>query len=197
MKVFFRLLLLALVASFLRPATSMAQLAASTLGAASQPRAPDNLEIPKGWPKPVDDGKRESYMLVDVLEFRPKPNNSDFRWDIESWHGGDVNKLWLKSEGERNTALKADYDIDAQILYGRFLKKYYDFQVGLRAETQMYQGRNVSRGQAVIGVEGLVPYNYEIESAFPIHQPERRCIGKVDTDKGFTNYATLRCAVAP
>lgn len=171
-----RPLLLSVMAVLLCPATSMAQPAASTpavLGepvTASQPRVPDNLEIPKSWPMPVGDRKRETYVLVDVFEFRPKPNNSDFRWDVESWHGGDLNKLWFKSEGARNTALKADYDIDAQILYGRFLKKYYDFQVGLRAETQIYQGRNVSRGQAVIGVEGLVPYNYEIESALFISQ---------------------------
>ena len=171
-----RLLLLPVMAVLLCPATSMAQPEGSTpaaLGepvATSQSRIPHNLEIPKSWPMPVGDQKRETYLLVDVLEFRPKPNNSDFRWDVETWHGGDLNKLWFKSEGARNTALKADYDIDAQILYGRFLKKYYDFQVGLRAETQIYQGRNVSRGQAVIGVEGLVPYNYEIESALFISQ---------------------------
>ena len=138
--------------------------------AASQPRTPEILAIPKDWPSPVDDRKRDTYVLVDVFEFRPKPNNSDFRWDVESWHGGDMNKLWFKSEGVRNTALKADYDIDAQLLYGRFLKKYYDFQVGVRAEAQAYQGRNVTRGQAVIGVEGLVPYNYELESALFISQ---------------------------
>ena len=124
----------------------------------------------KDWPSPVDDRRLDTYLLLDVLEFRPTRNNSDFRWDVEGWHGGDRNKLWFKSEGERNTALKADYDIDAQLLYGRFLKKYYDFQVGVRAETQNYKGSNVTRGQAVIGVEGLVPYNYEIESALFISQ---------------------------
>ena len=125
---------------------------------------------PKDWPRPVDDRKPETFVLVDVLEYRPKAEKSDFRWDVEGWHGGDINKLWFKSEGERNTALKADYDIDGQLLYGRFLRKYYDFQIGLRGETQTYQGRNVSRAQAVIGVEGLVPYNYELETAMFISQ---------------------------
>jgi copper resistance protein B len=69
-----------------------------------------------------------------------------------------------------NTALKAEYDIDAQLLYGRFVRKYYDFQLGLRAETQNYQGRNVTRAHAVIGIEGLVPYRYEFESAVFISQ---------------------------
>ena len=125
---------------------------------------------PKDWPRPVDDRKPETFVLVDVLEYRPKAEKSDYRWDVEGWHGGDINKLWFKSEGERNTALKADYDIDGQLLYGRFLRKYYDFQIGLRGETQTYQGRNVSRAQAVIGVEGLVPYNYELETAMFISQ---------------------------
>lgn len=130
----------------------------------------ENLDLPKTWPPPVDDRKQETFVLVDVLDFRPKPNNSDFRWDVEGWHGGDRNRLWFKSEGERNTALKADYDIDGQLLYGRFLRKYYDFQAGLRAETQVYQGRNVTRAHAVLGVEGLVPYNYDVEAALFISQ---------------------------
>ena len=150
------------------PTTSAASSGASQSGGPQ--RTPGNMEIPKDWPSPVGDRKRETYVLADVLEFRPATKDSDYRWDVEGWHGGDVNKLWFKSEGERNTALKADYDIDAQLLYGRFLRKYYDFQVGLRAETQTYQGRNVTRGQAVIGVEGLVPYNYEVESALFISQ---------------------------
>ena len=173
----------AVVALLVCAAASFAQPVGGTRGASTpsgassaasqssgQKRTPDNLELPKDWPSPVDDRKRNTFVLVDVLEYRPKPSDSDYRWDFEGWHGGDFNKLWFKSEGERNTALKADYDIDAQLLYGRFLRKYYDFQVGLRAETQTYQGRNVTRAHAVIGVEGLVPYNFEVESALFISQ---------------------------
>lgn len=178
-----QLFLQAVVAFLVSAANSFAQPAAGTLAAstpsgasneatqsAGQTSTPENLEIPKDWPSPVDDRKRDTFVLLDVLEYRPKPGDSDYRWDVEGWRGGDFNKLWFKSEGERNTALKADYDIDAQLLYGRFLRKYYDFQVGLRAETQTYQGRNVTRAHAVIGVEGLVPYNYEVEAALFISQ---------------------------
>lgn len=177
------LLLPAVVAFLACAATSFAQPAAGTpvaptpSGASSDPRQSggqkrtrDNLELPKDWPSPVDDRKRNTFVRVDVLEYRPKPSESDYRWDVEGWHGGDFNKLWFKSEGERNTALKADYDIDAQVLYGRFLRKYYDFQIGLRAETQTYRGRNVTRAHAVIGVEGLVPYKYEVETALFVSQ---------------------------
>jgi copper resistance protein B len=128
------------------------------------------LALGPGWPSPVNDRENHTYLLADVLEYRPKAGNSDFRWDIEGWHGGDFNRLWFKSEGQENTAFKADYDIDLQLLYGRFVWKYYDFQVGGRLETQTFRGENVTRGLAVVGLEGLVPYSYEVESELFIDQ---------------------------
>ena len=113
-------------------------------------------------------------MLADVLEFRPRVgatgSDSDYRWDIEGWYGGDFHRIWFKSEGQQNSAFKADYDVDTQLLYGRFIQQYYDLQVGLRLETQLFQGKNVTRGLAVIGIQGLVPYNYEIEPSLFISQ---------------------------
>jgi copper resistance protein B len=132
------------------------------------------FSLPSDWPAPVDDQARRLFTLVDVLEYRPKTGGSqgsdDYRWDIQGWYGGDYNRLWFKSEGQRDTAFKADYDVDFQLLYGRFIQKYYDFQIGPRVETQSFRGTNVTRGLAVIGIEGLVPYNYEFESSLFIDQ---------------------------
>ncbi len=126
------------------------------------------------WPSPVMDREHRLFTLVDVLEYRPRTggegSNSDYRWDLEGWYGGDHNRLWFKSEGQRDTAYKADYDVDFQLLYGRFLWKYYDVQVGVRMETQSFRGGNVARGMGVIGLQGIVPYNYEFESALFIDQ---------------------------
>lgn len=129
-----------------------------------------NFSPPKSWPNPVADKAPNAFILSDLLEYRPTFKDSDFRWDVLGWYGGDYNRVWFKSEGEQNTALKAGYDIDAQLLYGRFIKKYYDFQIGVRGETQTFRGENVTRAHAVIGFQGLVPYNYEIESALFISQ---------------------------
>jgi len=120
---------------------------------------------PKNWPSPVEDERRYTFVLAELLELRPARTETDFRWDVEGWHGGDFNRLWFKSEGERHTALKADYDIDYQLLYGRFVKRFYDFQTGLRVEMQGFRGAMIARPQYVIGLEGLVPYRYEVESA--------------------------------
>lgn len=133
-----------------------------------------NLSPGRDWPSPVDDAERRTMVLVDVLEYRPQTRStgsqSDYRWDIEGWYGGDYNRVWFKTEGQRNTAFKADYDVDFQLLYGRFIQKYYDFQIGGRVETQTFRGANVTRGLAVIGIEGLVPYSYQIEPSLFIDQ---------------------------
>jgi len=125
---------------------------------------------PRGFPAPVNDQAWYTFIRADVLEYRTAKTGGDFRWDVESWVGGDYNRIWFKSEGERNTALKADYDIDLQILYGRFVRRYFDFQLGTRIETQTYQGRAVTRAHAVIGVEGMIPYRFEIEPSLFISQ---------------------------
>lgn len=133
-----------------------------------------HLPPPRNWPAPVNDQEHRLFTLVDALEYRPSTGGSqghdDYRWDIEGWYGGDYNRLWFKSEGQKDTAFKADYDMDFQLLYGRFIQKYYDLQMGGRVETQSFKGRNVTRSLGVIGIEGLVPYNYEFESALFIDQ---------------------------
>lgn len=133
-----------------------------------------NGSPPRDWPSPVDDQQNHLFTLFDVLEYRPSTSgdqgNDDYRWDIEGWYGGDYNRVWFKSEGQKDSAFKADYDLDFQLLYGRFIQKYYDFQIGPRVETQKFRGRNVTRGLASIGIEGLVPYSYEIEATMFIAQ---------------------------
>jgi copper resistance protein B len=137
-------------------------------------RTVPNVSPQRDWPSPVNDQKNHLFTLFDVLEYRPQTGGgertSDYRWDVEGWYGGDYNRLWFKSEGQRDSAFKADYDVDFQLLYSRFIQKYYDVQIGPRVETQTFRGRNETRGLGVIGIEGLVPYNYEIESALFIDQ---------------------------
>lgn len=133
-----------------------------------------NLSPQQSWASPVNDQENHLFTLIDTLEYRPKTgggeSTSGYRWDIEGWYGGDYNRLWFKNEGQRDTAFKAGYDLDFQLLYGRFIRKYYDFQIGPRLETQTFRGRNVTRGFAAIGIEGIVPYDYTMEATLFIAQ---------------------------
>jgi copper resistance protein B len=157
------------------PAGSTVSKASVTVGSfAKQDGTLSRFSPPGDWPAPVNDQEHRLFTLVDVLEYRPKTGGTqgtdDYRWDIEGWYGGDYNRLWFKSEGQRDTAFKADYDVDVQLLYGRFIRKFYDLQMGGRVETQSFKGSNVTRGLGVIGIEGIVPYNYEFESSLFIDQ---------------------------
>ena len=157
------------------PADPAISKASGTVGPSAMQEGPTAKVFPPGdWPAPVNDQEHRLFTLIDALEYRPKTgagqSNGGYRWDLEGWYGGDYNRVWFKSEGQKGTAFKADYDIDFQLLYGRFIQKYYDFQIGPRVETQSFRGSTVSRGLAVIGIEGLVPYNYDFESALFIDQ---------------------------
>lgn len=149
-------------------------------------RSLGNLSPEKDFPEPLADDERFGSTLVDVLEFRPGRGgeSGDFRWDIEGWYGTDKNRFYYKSEGERNTAFKAEYDIDLQLLYGRMISPYFDFQVGVRFETHSFRGANVTRPQAVVGFEGLLFYFIELESGVFI-DPKGNVSGRASLTKDF------------
>ena len=157
------------------PTNATASKASVTIGPSTMQEGTRSKFSPPGdWPAPVNDQEHRLFTLVDVLEYRPRTGGGertgDYRWDVEGWYGGDYNRVWFKSEGQRDTAFKADYDVDFQLLYGRFIQKYYDFKIGPRVETQTFQGRNVTRGLGAIGIEGRVPYNYAVEATTFIDQ---------------------------
>ena len=159
--------------------------AAPDTGRGNRPIPPGYWSNPD-WPSPVDDEAQHLFLLFDILEYRPtnllnssprpltqsgndsnaggENENPSYWWDMEGWYGGDYHRLWFKSEGQQDSAFKADYDIDFQLLYGRFLQKYYDFQIGGRVEAQTYRQASVVRGLLTIGIQGLVPYDYDVEA---------------------------------
>ena len=81
-------------------------------------------------------------------------------WDLDGWIGGDVNKLWLKSEGESldgKTPERAEY----WAMYSRNVATFWDTQVGVRFDEQPN-----STTYFVAGVNGLAPYLFETEAHF-------------------------------
>ncbi|QQS33541.1 MAG: copper resistance protein B [Acidobacteriota bacterium] len=148
---------------------------------------------PKSWGKPVEDELPHSYILVDLLEFSPKRGDSNVRWDTLAWYGGDFNRIWLKSEGEIST-IEKDYKIDLQILYGRFVKTYYDFQIGGRVQTNTFRGKNATRVQGVVGIQGLRPYKYEIE-ALAFLDPKGNVSGRFTASRDY--LMTQRLVLQP
>ncbi len=87
------------------------------------------------------------------------------RWDVQGWYGGDYHRLWMKTEGEWRTGGERGGEAEVQLLYSRLLAPFWDFQVGLRYDQFSGAGFDRSRGFAVIGMQGLAPYRFEVEPA--------------------------------
>ena len=126
--------------------------------------------VGKNWPEPVEDHQRFGSLLVDQLEYRVKEHTDALRWDVTGWYGGDYNRLWLKTEGEWQTSGGRGGEAEVQALYGRLIAPFWDFQVGLRYDQFSGAGFDHSRGFAVLGLQGLARYRFDVEPALFISQ---------------------------
>jgi copper resistance protein B len=133
------------------------------------PVGPPDPAATEGWPSPVNDRALNSFLLFDLFEFQHAPNVEAARWDIVGWYGGDIDRVWFKSEGRYNGVLRAG-EMDLQLLYGRLISPFVDFQAGVRYEQQLSWDNSRGRSFAVLGVQGLVPYGMELEAAIFLSQ---------------------------
>lgn len=91
-------------------------------------------------------------------------------WDAEAWLGRDLHKLWVKAEGEY--ADGHTEGTEAQLLYNRAVAPFWDIQAGMRRDS--YSG--LERDWAVIGLQGMAPYLFEIDTALFIGEDGRSAL---------------------
>lgn len=126
--------------------------------------------IGKDWPVPVEDSEWFSSVLVDQLEYRMREGADTVRWDAVGWYGGDYNRLWIKTEGDWRISGERGGEAEVQALYGRLIAPFWDLQIGTRYEQYSGTGFDRSRSFAVLGLQGLAPYWFELEPALFISQ---------------------------
>jgi hypothetical protein len=108
------------------------------------------------------------FMLkADQLEARDTDDGTVTAWEGHLWIGKDLNKLWIKTEGERSS--EGTESAEFQLLYSRAIDANWDLQVGLRHDADPDPERN----WAVIGFNGVSPYWFEIDSALFIEEDEQ------------------------
>ena len=98
--------------------------------------------------------------LVDRAETRVRDGRDGYLLDVQAWYGGDIDKLWLKSELEGSWGKKPEH-AEIQALWSHAIDPWFDFQAGVRFDPQ--PGPN--RTHLVLGVQGLAPYWWEVEGA--------------------------------
>ena len=103
-------------------------------------------------------------LKADQLEARDTDDGTVTAWEGHFWAGRDLNKLWIKTEGERSS--EGTESVEFQLLYSRAIDANWDLQLGLRHDAKPEPERN----WAVLGFYGVSPYWFEIDSAIFIEE---------------------------
>lgn len=104
-------------------------------------------------------GMTFSQLMLDRLEYRMGKGADTYHWEGEGWIGGDINRLAFKTEGAGGIGGRLDH-AEAQALYSRAIDPWFNLQAGVRQDF----GPDPDRTYAVVGIEGLAPYWFEVEA---------------------------------
>jgi len=105
-------------------------------------------------------GGTTSMFLGERFEYR-FGDDERYLWDLQGWTGGDLSRLWIKTEGEYGSDSEQFESAEIQALYGRAISRYFDLQAGVRHDFEP----SPSRSHLVLGVQGLAPYWFELDTA--------------------------------
>ncbi|MEM8496638.1 MAG: copper resistance protein B [Pseudomonadota bacterium] len=98
-------------------------------------------------------------ILGERLEYHSNHGDSLMIWQAQAWVGGDVQKLWLKTEGEFDIEDGEFEEVELQALYSQAVSPFWDLQVGIRHDFDP----EPTRTYAVLGAQGLAPYWFELD----------------------------------
>lgn len=104
-------------------------------------------------------GQKYFWFQVDRLEYRAREGSDGYLFDLQGYYGGDIDKFWFKSEGEGSFGEDIE-SAEIQAFYSRAIAPFFDLQAGIRQDLAA-----VDRTYAVVGVQGLAPYLFEVDAA--------------------------------
>jgi copper resistance protein B len=127
--------------------------------AAQDPYGPDAVAEAAQQARREMGGQVVTFVQADRLEYQTNEGEPRFLWDAQGWVGNDFHRLWLKTEGERDSNKTKAAELQA--LYSRPISAYFDVQAGVRQDFQP----GARRTFGVVGIQGLAPYWFEVDTA--------------------------------
>lgn len=124
--------------------------------------------LPTPSPAQTMDDKTYTRVLFDQLEYVPEPEGRPIGLEGVGWMGGDLNRLWLRVEGEQSTR-RRDGEMELEALYGRLVTPFFDAVAGARVD-QRWDAGGQTRGHLAVGLQGLAPYRFEVEPTLYVSQ---------------------------
>ena len=96
------------------------------------------------------------FVQFNRMEAWKSSGESGQAWEGTAWAGTDLDRIWLRSEGEREHG-RTDA-VELEVLYGRSVSPWWDVLAGVKHDFRPAD----SRTWAAIGVQGMAPYKFEI-----------------------------------
>lgn len=100
-----------------------------------------------------------SVITIDQLEVRTTNGEDSLVWEMDAWIGQDLNKFWIKAEGERVN--KKTQSSELQLLYSKAVTSFWDIQFGIKKDFLPKPSRN----WGVIAAKGIAPYLFEVDAS--------------------------------
>ena len=118
----------------------------------------DGLELEHLPGMDMADDAKHLYVLIDRLEATRTHGEHGQSLDAQAWYGGDLDKLWIKVDGERGNGRLGATRTEA--LWNHAVATYWGLQTGVRQDF----GNGPGRTWAAFGVQGLSPYWFDVQA---------------------------------
>jgi copper resistance protein B len=135
----------------------------------------------------MDDAAAIAAIRFDRLERADGDDGVAAAWKFAASFGGDLDKLVLRSEGERS---HGEFErSDAEALWSHAVASYWNAEVGVRHDFR----RGADRTWAAFGVQGLAPYWFEVGATAYVGDAGRTALRfEIDYDLSLTQRLILQ-----
>jgi len=123
----------------------------------------------------MEDDPLLAMLKIDKLELHDNHDTTPWAWKADAWIGKDLNKVWLKTEGEVRDGETEEGE--AQLLYSRAITPFWDLQLGMRHDFKP----EPKRDWLALGVNGIAPYLFEVDAALFVGK-QGRSAARLDTE---------------
>jgi copper resistance protein B len=141
---------------------------AASMGAMQGGQAPADARDPDAYADGLEmghmpgmdmaDDAKHLYVLIDRLEATRTHDGHGQALDGQAWYGGDLDKLWLKVDGERGNGRLGATRTEA--LWNHAIATYWGLQTGVRQDF----GDGPGRTWGSFGVQGLSSYWFDVQA---------------------------------
>ncbi|QOY61880.1 copper resistance protein B [Lysobacter sp. H21R4] len=99
-----------------------------------------------------------SYVVFNRLEAWDADPGTGQAWEGEAWIGSDINRLWLRTDGERIGGRTDAAELE--VFYGRSVSTWWDVLAGIKHDFNPGE----SQTWAAFGVQGLAPMKFDVSA---------------------------------